>query len=632
MLLRSLLRTVLAAVVIAAALTSGRAVEVSYLSNLSVRTSMANGQTLIVGGVVSGGSKTILVRAGGPALNKFGLNGMADPRLALYTSGSSPVATSDNWNSALAPVFTSVGAFAYDPGSRDAALTQSLNGSFTVQASGTGAGTILVEAYDAEARIYPRMINLSARNRVGTDADILIAGFTVAGTGTKRLLVRAVGPGLAAFGVPGTLADPLLQFFDSKGTRLATNDTWDPALAQTFATVGAFGLPAGSKDAALIVEVSAGQNYTVQVSGADGGTGEALVEVYEIESAFSELRLPNLLGPAASQLGFPLRTNRLPSTGDVRIKTLFVDFSDAVATRTPQSVFAQISPGAPDFWRTTSYGRMRTTLDPVLTWLRMSKPTTQYGWTELTAATHRAYIQEAVNLALAAGADFSSADAIVVMANPDATVLYNGPTYTAGGIVAGDRTIAVACTSGYDLRTWGYKWLNHEGGHMLGLPDLYTFTATNFYRYVGDFGMMGNITGAAPEYFAWERWLLGWLDDDQVVRAAPGTTTVSLTPVELAGGRKMVVAPLTATSAVVAEYRRATGLDSALPSSGPLVYVVDTTASSGNGPFKILPLDENDNRKLDRLLKVGQTITYSGVSVRYVSGDANAVTLEVIRP
>jgi hypothetical protein len=66
------------------------------LTNTSVRTTLDGGQTLIVGGVVAGGAKSILVRAGAPALNAYGLAGLADPQLELYRTGSSPVAQNDN--------------------------------------------------------------------------------------------------------------------------------------------------------------------------------------------------------------------------------------------------------------------------------------------------------------------------------------------------------------------------------------------------------------------------------------------------------------------------------------------------------------------------------------------------------
>ena len=250
------------------------------LSNLSVRTAMAADQILIVGVVVNGGPRNVLVRAAGPALANFGLgNAMTDPRLELYT-GSTVTFQNDNWPAALSDTFTSVGAFAFAAGSRDAAFVQPIDGARSIQAQGTGAGVVLVEAYDTGTGNTPRLVNVSARNRVGTGDDILIAGFNVAGTGTKQLLIRAVGPKLAAFNVTGFLADPKLEVY-SGSTKLSENDNWNSTLTPAFAAVGAFALDPGSRDAALLTSLAPG-SYTVQVSGADGGTGEGLIEIYEV--------------------------------------------------------------------------------------------------------------------------------------------------------------------------------------------------------------------------------------------------------------------------------------------------------------------------------------------------------------
>ena len=251
------------------------------LSNLSVRTTLAASQTLIVGVVVSGGSRDVLVRAVGPALAVFGLTGvMADPRLDLY-NGQTVVFSNDDWPANLAPTFASVGAFALPAASKDSAFVQGIDGPRSIQARGTGAGVVLVEAYDLGTGNSPRMINVSARNQVGTGDNILIAGFNVAGTGTKQLLIRAVGPTLADFGVTGTLVDPKLELYSGAGVKITENDNWAPALGPTFTAVGAFQLTGGSRDAALLATLEPG-SYTVQVSGVGGGTGEALVEVYEV--------------------------------------------------------------------------------------------------------------------------------------------------------------------------------------------------------------------------------------------------------------------------------------------------------------------------------------------------------------
>jgi hypothetical protein len=177
---------------------------------------------------------------------------------------------------------TQVGAFPLSgPLSFDAALVRTISGSHTVQTSGPAAGTVLVEVYDASTTNTPRLTNLSALNHVGTATDVLIAGFTLAGSGTRTLLIRAVGPSLTPLGVPTVLADPKLELFDAQQTKLAENDTYAPALTATFAAVGAFPLLANSRDAALLVALTPG-SYTAVVRGVNDTTGTALIEIYEV--------------------------------------------------------------------------------------------------------------------------------------------------------------------------------------------------------------------------------------------------------------------------------------------------------------------------------------------------------------
>lgn len=137
----------------------------------------------------------------------------------------------------------------------------------------------LATASDVRAQI----VNTSVRVQVGTGANILITGFVIGST-PKTLLFRAVGPGLAAFGVPGTLADPSLSLYSGQ-TLVGSNNDWGSAnataIAQAAASSGAFALGVGSKDAALIATLQAGA-YTVQISGSDGGSGVALFEAYDI--------------------------------------------------------------------------------------------------------------------------------------------------------------------------------------------------------------------------------------------------------------------------------------------------------------------------------------------------------------
>ena len=272
--------------------------EVSRIANLSIRTSAGTGaQTLIVGFVIGGagtsGTKPLLVRGVGPTLAVFGVPGvLADPKVELYSATAVKLFENDNWNAADAAIFSSVGAFVLTAGSRDAALYNGAlpSANYTAQLSGVGGGTgvVLAELYDVTpgatfGAATPRLINVSARALSGTGADVLIAGFVITGPGAKTVLIRAIGPTLAVFGVPGVLADPKLELFNVAGVKTQENDNWGgtTALSAAFRAVGAFGLDGASRDAALLATLPPGA-YTAQVSGVAGGTGVALVEVYEV--------------------------------------------------------------------------------------------------------------------------------------------------------------------------------------------------------------------------------------------------------------------------------------------------------------------------------------------------------------
>ena len=157
-------------------------------------------------------------------------------------------------------------------------LTGSISGS---QLSGTFSGAASTPAPASDGFLR----NLSTRGFVGSGDAILVAGFVVSGDTPKQVLVRAIGPTLADFGVTGVVSDPLLKLYNSSNAVISSNDDWgtDPSVPNASSTVGAFALPTGSADSALVTTLNPGA-YTAQISGVGGATGVGLVEIYDVDN------------------------------------------------------------------------------------------------------------------------------------------------------------------------------------------------------------------------------------------------------------------------------------------------------------------------------------------------------------
>ena len=262
----------------------------STLINLSVRAQGGAGEdTLIAGFVVRDGNKDVLVRAIGPGLKTFGVSdSFGDPRLELSTASGVTLAYNDDWlPRETEMVGARVGAFTLPADSRDAALVgNTRSGGHLATVTGresSDRGNVLLELYDAGGP--GALTNVSARARISPQTGPLIAGFVVRGPAALTVLIRAIGPSLAAFGVRDALAAPRLTLVKD-GATLQVNTAWASApnaleIWSAGRATGAFALPAGSADSALLATLPPG-GYTAIVSAADEGSGVALVEVYEV--------------------------------------------------------------------------------------------------------------------------------------------------------------------------------------------------------------------------------------------------------------------------------------------------------------------------------------------------------------
>jgi len=138
----------------------------------------------------------------------------------------------------------------------------------------------LVEVYDVTTPAHATFVNMSTRGSVGTGDNVLISGFIIGDVGSSTVVVRAIGPSLAAYGLSGVLSDPTLTIYDSAGSVIASNDNWQDDNHAT--DVQRNGLaPSNALESALVLHLPAGA-YTAVVRGANGGTGVGLAEVYTL--------------------------------------------------------------------------------------------------------------------------------------------------------------------------------------------------------------------------------------------------------------------------------------------------------------------------------------------------------------
>ena len=126
------------------------------------------------------------------------------------------------------------------------------------------------------------LLNVSTRGLVQGGDNTLIAGFNVGGTGQvgTRIIVRALGPSLSAFGVTNALPDPVLQLHNAAGTVIASNNNWRETQEQDIVDTT---LQPTNDNEAAIVTFLAGGAFTAVVGSATGEAGTAVVDVYNLE-------------------------------------------------------------------------------------------------------------------------------------------------------------------------------------------------------------------------------------------------------------------------------------------------------------------------------------------------------------
>jgi M6 family metalloprotease-like protein len=304
--------------------------------------------------------------------------------------------------------------------------------------------------------------------------------------------------------------------------------------------------------------------------------------------------------------------------GTVKAVMLFVDFPDRPASavtqvspidyRQPQAYYEFLKQSV-EWFRTASYGRFNLEITPIFKWYRMPRPSTEWRMdyrsndpNRRLSADGQGEFTAAAVAAADAEVDFSGYDLIYTVPARNQTAIASSPelnNYT-HQIIADGNDLGNGDNFGGDMFSWGYKLLVHETGHAVSLVEGYNAGTGGTFRYMGQWDLMGNISGNAPDYIAWNKWKIGWLTDDEVdCVASDGVTEHTLSANALApdGTSKKLVAIRTGQhTTLVAELRAPLGTDSLAggntarycESGGILLYTVDTTLRNGLGVYKVL--------------------------------------------
>ncbi|HEY2800928.1 MAG TPA: matrixin family metalloprotease [Chthoniobacterales bacterium] len=269
--------------------TEQSSVNAPVLANISTRALVGTGENVLIGGFIVQGSEpaTVILRAIGYSLSAKGIfNALQDPVMTVYNSRQQRVAKNDDWF--VGPDAETIASYHLDPpNSIESALLLTLQpGEYTAviegyadQSTMAQPGIALFELYDLHTT-GGRAGNISTRGQVLSGDNVLIGGFIVGGAENKPVVVRAIGPSLRNSGVAFPLADPKLELRDGDGDLLQSNDNWAQGPDARAIQREGFA-PTDAKESALSATLPPGQ-YTAIVSGAKGGTGIGLVEVYDM--------------------------------------------------------------------------------------------------------------------------------------------------------------------------------------------------------------------------------------------------------------------------------------------------------------------------------------------------------------
>jgi hypothetical protein len=260
--------------------------------NIATRLPVGVGQNVLIGGFIIVGPtpKRVLIRAIGPSLPIAGA--LADPTLELHDGSGATIATNNDWRATqIGGLIGSSQAVELQattiPPTKDgeSAIAVTLNpGAYTAVIRGASASTgiALIEVYDLDAVQDSTLANISTRGFIQTGNNVMIGGLIyLGGPGLTKVVIRGIGPSLAAQSIANPLQDPVLELKDANGATVEANDDW--AQSPQAGAIQAAGLQPSNRAESTIFKTGLPLGaYTVILKGVSG-TGVGVLEVYIFE-------------------------------------------------------------------------------------------------------------------------------------------------------------------------------------------------------------------------------------------------------------------------------------------------------------------------------------------------------------
>jgi len=313
-------------------------------------------------------------------------------------------------------------------------------------------------------------------------------------------------------------------------------------------------------------------------------------------------------------LGFPRPENRLPNKGTLNFKVLFAKSSGSTVAneKSAEDLYKKLQPEIiSSFYNQVSNGSVqKIQFEPYYSWIEFDKLESlqDAAGAEISRVESewRTFVSKTLETA-DSQIDFTKSDGVIIILDPNSSYLRLGygltDEHTVDGkkissvIILGRAFVQVGLRSPY--------LVSHELGHLFGLPDLYSFQdSTDTVDY---FSIMNKAAVGGIGYFGWERFILGWLDDPQIICHKAGEVVGNLVPLTKKNGLKIITVPISTSEVLVVENRTKEGIDKMIPNPGIIAYVVDSSIEGGKNPIKVL-----NNKKP---IKIGSYLIYNNVKI-----------------